>query len=183
MDRLLVLGRGVAVGEQREVGADARPEAVELKNEVEPPARVALPEDDHQRRGGEQPTGDAATAACRTLDHLARLVDDRGRGRGSTHQRQHDGYGDDEENAEERGDPVQPVGVVDLEASRISLLWRNHDVPFCLPHAYSLIRLRARAPPSVAWVRSHWRHQGEFTEIRITGQPRDTLPAWQLRRP
>ena len=79
-----------------------------------------------------------------------------------------------EHHAEQRGDPVQPVGVVDLEAGGICLLWRNHDVSFALLHAYSLIRgcARAHRPWRVGCVHS----RGTAT-IRITSGDRPIAPA------
>src|SRR5215208_3016104 len=47
---LLLVGRGVAIAHEGEVGADAVSEAQELAVPVKPPARVLLAEDEHEKR-------------------------------------------------------------------------------------------------------------------------------------
>jgi hypothetical protein len=112
VDTLLLDGRGVVVGEQRDVRADAGAEPGELEGEVEPPARVALPEQDHQQGRGEQAGRDPA---ARRAHRLAALVVDRPRHTGGE-DAVDDRDRDDQHDPEQGRHPVVSVGVVDREA-------------------------------------------------------------------
>jgi hypothetical protein len=59
-DRLVVVGGGVGVVHQRQVDQDPVGEPLQLEVPVEPPARVLLPEQDHEQRAEEQ----QAARAC-----------------------------------------------------------------------------------------------------------------------
>ena len=79
VDRLLVLGGGVPVGQQGRIRADPGREAAELQREVEPPSGVSLPEEDHQQGRREKGTADARTGPVDLGDDLTGGVDDRHR--------------------------------------------------------------------------------------------------------
>src|SRR5665647_3937438 len=112
MDTLLIDRRGVLVGEQREVGTDTGAEPSKFQGEVEPPARVALPEDDHQQSCQEEAAGDATAAVAH---YLTALVVDRLAGARREHADE-DPDRNDQEHAEKGCHPVVLFRVVDLEA-------------------------------------------------------------------
>jgi len=115
VDALLFDRRGVLVGEQREVGADAGAEPGELQGEVEPPAWVALSEEDHQHGCAEQAGGDAT---ARMAHHLTAAVVDRLGGPSREHSADNRNW-NDQDPAEERRHPVVLVRVVDLKTRRV----------------------------------------------------------------
>src|SRR6266542_882972 len=65
LHRLALVGRGIAVVHQREVGRDPVLEPEQLEVPVEPPARVLLAEHDHQQRRQEEQAAGAAAPAPR----------------------------------------------------------------------------------------------------------------------
>ena len=115
VDLLLLDRRRVLVGQQHEVGTDAGAEPGQLAGEVEPPAWVALPEQDHQQRGHEQATGDPTT---RGADGLATLLIDRP-GHAGGEDAVDDRDRDDQHHPERRLHPVVLGRVVDVEAGRV----------------------------------------------------------------
>jgi hypothetical protein len=74
VDRLLLLGGGVPLGEQRRIRADPCREATELQREVEPPAGVPPAEEDHQHGRREQRAADAASGSVELGDDLPVVV-------------------------------------------------------------------------------------------------------------
>src|SRR6267143_4870935 len=102
---LLLVGRGVAVVHQREVGAHPVAEPQQLKIPVVPPARVLLAEEDHQQWGDEQQPGAAdGDRGARTIGPLTRVAADRA---------EHDGDRDNRENAESSTYPIEvAVGIL-----------------------------------------------------------------------
>ena len=60
--RLLFIGRGVLIPQQEQVGADPGAESRQFQIPVEPPARILLAEQDHQRGGDGQPGADPGRA-------------------------------------------------------------------------------------------------------------------------
>ncbi len=131
MDRLLLVGRWVLIGEEDDVRHHPCAEASELAGEVEPPPWVFLPEHDHQRSCEEEPGADAPGAPGYRRHDLARLGHD-GHGvvtsGGQECQDDHDGKRPDE--AEEGGQPIQALGVVDVEPGGVGLGGRGHGVSF-----------------------------------------------------
>lgn len=104
VDRLFLVGRRILVAQQREVGHHPEAEGRQRHVPVEPPARVLLPEHQHQNRREEQ---DPARRAWPGLGVAVRP--------GAGNERQDDRDGDDQERAEEGGEPIaRAVGVVDL---------------------------------------------------------------------
>jgi hypothetical protein len=94
VDTLFVDSRRILVAEERHVGADPSAEAGELAAEVEPPARVALPEEDHQQGRDEEATGDPA---ARGADRVTAVVLERPGRAGGEHS-DDDGDRNDEHN-------------------------------------------------------------------------------------
>ena len=124
--------RRVGVAQQRRVGGDAGEEAGEARDEVVQALRVAAGDDDrepgdHDREEGDDPV-----------------------------QVEHDRDGDDEDQAEERGEPVAPLDVVRLEGD-----WIGH-------RAASLVRLPRRI------VAAHPRrpHRPRLREAAAAAHPR-----------
>jgi hypothetical protein len=71
----LLLDRGrVLVCEQGRIGAHSGRKAGQLARKVEPPARIALHKDDHQRRGDGETTHQSARRVPRSADHLAGFI-------------------------------------------------------------------------------------------------------------
>lgn len=98
-----------------QVGADSSGEAIEFQGEVEPPTWVPLAEDDHQQRRHHEPTRHRSTAArdlSSGLGHGGLVPARRQQG-----EDEGDGYRPDE--PKEGCQPVEPLGVVDLEAGWI----------------------------------------------------------------
>ncbi len=122
VDALLLDRRGVLVGEQHEVGADAGAEPSELQGEVEPPARVALPEHDHQQGREEQAGGDAT---ARAAHDLTALVVNRPVSASGEHG-DDDPDRNDQDHAEKGRHPVVLLRVVDLEARGVDRRRRLH---------------------------------------------------------
>lgn len=115
---LMLVGRGIAVVHQREVGADPVREAQQLEVPVEPPARILAAEEEHEERRQEQQTGAAdddraASAAGIEVGAAARVAADA---------RQHDRDRDHGQDPKRRGQPVEvAVGIVDREADGMRL--------------------------------------------------------------
>ena len=97
--------RRILVGEQNQVGAQPRAEAGELSSEIEPPARIARAEQDHQHGRRPQPTGDSASSGAYLLASLAYdgLVASR------AEQGINDGDRDNPDQPEEGGKPTQAL--------------------------------------------------------------------------
>ena len=113
---LVLVGRRIAIVQQRGVDGDARGEARELEVPVKPPARILLPEEDHQQRTGDEHAAGADHDHGRVPSGAASGVDLRGAG----HHRENDRDRDDREGPEEGREPVQrPVGIVDIECRRV----------------------------------------------------------------
>ena len=118
---LLVDRRRIAVGEEGEVGPDPSAESTELQSEVEPPAGVALAEQNHQQRREEQRARDAGAGggdplAIRGL-HTARAA--------ARDDPQHDGDRDDQDDPKRCRDPIESLRVVDRQASGIGRVARG----------------------------------------------------------
>ncbi len=112
-DRLVLVRGRVPVIHQRQVDQHPVAEPLQLQVPVEPPARVLAPEHDHQQRGEEQ----QAARASRCPGGPVAVIPLPG---SAGHRSQDNRDGDDREDAEKAGHPVQfPVGVVHREAHRV----------------------------------------------------------------
>ena len=112
-DRLVIVGGGVLVVHQGQVDQHPVGEPLQFEVPVEPPARVLLPEHDHEQRAEEQQAARAGRGPGGPVA-VAPLPGPAG------HRAQDDRDGDDREDAENAGHAVKlPVGVVDREADRV----------------------------------------------------------------
>ncbi len=110
---LLLVGRGVLVPQEQEVGEDPVVEAQVGEVEVEPPARVLLPEHDREQRREEQdPASEAQEEQAVAVGVAAE--------RRSADRPDQDHDRDGEEQAEGARHPVElAVGSVDVELDRV----------------------------------------------------------------
>src|SRR5690349_22339296 len=73
VDSLFFDSRRILASEEHQVGADSVPEAGQLARKVEPPARIALANDDHQGRGYSQTTRQPTSRVPSSSHNLTRL--------------------------------------------------------------------------------------------------------------
>ena len=110
-DGLALVGRGIPIVHQGEVGDDPVLEPKELEVPVEPPARVLLPEHDHQQRRDKQhaPAPDCDLRA--TVDAVPT----------SAERPQDDQDGDRDDDPEAGGQPIEiAIRVLHRELHRIT---------------------------------------------------------------
>jgi len=116
--RLVIVGRRIPVVHQREVGGHPVAETLQLEVPVEPPAGVFPAEQDHQQRAEEEQPADrgGGRGAAVPIGPLPGATGDR---------TEYDGDGDEREDAECRGHPVEvAVRVINGELDRVCRLLR-----------------------------------------------------------